>query len=252
MKQIAFIFFLICSFSAHADNNLDSYADALKNPARSDADQKLDANRKPADVLQFFEIKPGMDVFDVFAGGGYYSEIISYLVGDEGSVRLYNNAPWDQFVSKAVTERLLNNRLANVTRMVAEPESLGKISAEFDAAIFVLGMHDLYYADDENGWPMIDRKKFLGGIFSLLKPGSVFGVIDANAEAGADNAKVGKDLHRVDPKTLIEDILAAGFILDAKSDILANPNDNKTTSVFLPENRYNTDRSVLKFRKPKD
>ncbi|MEM7359798.1 MAG: hypothetical protein AAF431_11925 [Pseudomonadota bacterium] len=227
----------------------DVYDDAVANQARSDKDREVDSRRKPADIMRFFDIKPGMDVFDVFAGGGYYTELMSYVVGSEGSVALYNNDPWDRFVTKSVTARLADNRLPNVNHIVVTPESLVDRSERYDAAIFVLGMHDLYYADPENGWVEIDRAKFLKGIYTILKEGAVFGVIDANAEDGADNEVIGEKLHRVDPKAMIKDILAAGFTLEAESDLLRNPEDDKTTSVFKPENRYRTDRSVLKFRK---
>lgn len=228
----------------------DVYTAAVENSARSAKDKEVDSRRKPAQVLEFFQIKPGMDVLDVFAGGGYYSEILSNLVGPKGSVALYNNKPWDDYVSKAVTPRLAENRLPNVERIVMAPEAIATIAKRYDAAIFILGMHDLYYADEENNWPAIDKSAFMKGVFDLLKEGAVFGVIDANAIAGADNQAVGKKLHRVDPAAIIADVEAAGFKLEAKSDLLANPKDDKTTSVFLPENRYNTDRSVLRFRKP--
>ena len=227
----------------------DVYDDAVANSARSDKDKEVDERRKPAEVMRLFEIEPGMKVFDVFAGGGYYSELISYVVGKEGSVVMYNNEPWQKFVAKSAEERLAGNRLPNVENLVATPESLLDHEEKYGAAIFILGMHDLYYADPENGWVAIDMQKFLKGIYNFLEDGAVFGVIDANAEPWADNAVVGKDLHRVDPMVLIKDVLAAGFKLEEVSNILSNPKDDKTTSVFLPENRYKTDRSVLKFRK---
>ena len=229
--------------------NADIYDDAVANSARSDKDKEVDERRKPAEIMRFFEIQPGMKVFDVFAGGGYYSELISNVVGKEGSVIMYNNDPWQKFVAKAAEERLAGGRLANVNNIVATPESLIERTDKFDAAIFILGMHDIYYADPENGWPEIDKQKFLKGIHHILKDGAVFGVIDANAELSADNQVVGKDIHRVDPMVLIKDVLDAGFKLEATSDILSNRKDDKTTSVFLPENRYKTDRSVLRFRK---
>ena len=163
------------------------YEAAVANAARSDKDKAVDDLRKPASVLEFFEIKPGMKVFDVFAGGGYYSEILSYLVGPDGAVTLYNNDPWDAFVDKAVTPRLADNRLPNVTRLVATPESLlEQDAAQYDSAIFILGMHDLYYADPDTGWVAIDRDAFLRGIHHILKEGGVLGIIDANALPGAD------------------------------------------------------------------
>ncbi|TQV75473.1 class I SAM-dependent methyltransferase [Aliikangiella marina] len=227
----------------------DIYQEALANPARSAADSENDKKRKPDKVLKFFGIEPGMRVFDIFAGGGYYSEILSYVVGEKGSVTLYNNQAWNNYVKKSVATRLLDNRLPNVNNYVAAPESLVELKQQYDAAIFILGMHDIYYADAKGGWPPIDKQKFLKGIHQILKPGGILGVIDANAKDGANNEIVGKTLHRADPKVLIRDLQAVGFELVGQSNMLSNENDDLISSVFEERNKYNTDRSVLKFKK---
>jgi predicted methyltransferase len=223
---------------------------AVANSERPEADRKVDPYRKPSEVLTFLGIEPGMAVFDVFAGSGYYTEILSYLVGPDGYVVHYNNAPWAAFVKTSVEKRFANDRLQNVERLVAPPESLKNHAPEFDAAMFVLGMHDIYYADPDTGWVAIDVSDFTQGLFDMLKPGGVLGVIDHNAEPGTNAAEVGQSLHRVDPARIIADLTAVGFVLEAESDVLANPQDDKSTNVFIEENRMRTDRSILKFRKP--
>lgn len=223
--------------------------EALENPARTEKDRDLDAKRKPSEVLEFFGIKSGMKVLDVFGGGGYYAEILSYLVGEEGSVTLYNNSPWNNFVNKSVTERLKDNRLSNVKRVVLEPADLDNLEEKFDAAIFVLGMHDIYYVNEEDGWPAIDKEGFLANIHRLLKDGGVLGIIDHNAAPGTDPSVVGKSVHRVDPAVVIKDVQAAGFTFEGESNILRNPEDNLEIIVFDQSIRWKTDRSVLKFRK---
>lgn len=232
--------------------NADDIDSALANNARSEADRQRDALRHPGDVLRFLQVKPGMAVFDIFAGGGYYTEILSHLVGSNGKVLHYNNAPWAAFVKDATDQRFKEGRLSNVTTLVTPPEALEGHPPEYDAAIFVLGMHDIYYADPDTGWISIDKTRFVKGMFNLLKPGGVLGVIDHNAEAGTDPAVVGKSIHRVDPEVIIKDLTGAGFVLEARSDLLANPEDDKTSNVFLPENRFKTDRSLLRFRKPQN
>ncbi|HJP52483.1 MAG TPA: hypothetical protein QF611_15745 [Pseudomonadales bacterium] len=227
----------------------DTIDDAVANPGRPAADTQDDAGRKPADILRFFQIKPGMAVFDIFAGGGYYSELLSYVVGSEGHVVLYNNNPWNSFVGKAVDTRLADGRLPNVSRNTSTPDSLVDLDSQYDTAIFVLGMHDIYYADPGNGWLAIDREKFLKGIYGLVKSGGVLGIIDHNGAQGADSEKISKELHRIDPAVIIRDLEAVGFTLEASSDVLRNENDVLTTSVFTPENKRKTDRSVLRFRK---
>ena len=238
-----------CASNSTSVKLSDLVTAAVENPARPDADRELDPMRKPGEVLTFFQIEPGMAVIDIFGGGGYYTEILSYLVGETGKVTLYNNNPWDNFVKAQVATRLENNRLPNVDSLITEPEKLGESTRQYDAAIFILGMHDIYYEDKENGWPQIDVKKFLADIHGQLKPGGVLGIIDHNAAAGSDAAAMGKTLHRVDPAQIIRDLQAAGFTLEAQSGILANPGDDLTGLVFAPEMRWKSDRSVMRFRK---
>ena len=250
MKYLVGILFagLLATGAARADMN--TVSQALASPDRPDADKAMDAKRRPGEVLEFFGIdKPGMSVFDIFAGGGYYSEILSRIVGDDGIVTLYNNQPWDKFVAKDVEKRLADHRLPNVDRYIAAPEELIDLPDQYDAAIFVLGMHDIYYTDDENGWTTIDKQKFLKGIYNLVKPGGVLGVVDHDARPGSDPAVSGLKLHRIDPAVIIKDLESVGFKLEAQSDILKNPNDNFDMTVFDPSVRRNTDRSVLRFRK---
>ena len=246
---IAAVMFIFMNLGLSGEMLANTVQQALQNPARTDKDREMDPKRKPSEVLAFFEIKPGMKVLDVFGGGGYYSEILSYLVGEHGAVTLYNNSPWNNFVNKAVTERLQNNRLPNVERIVIEPADLDEVEGQYDAAIFVLGMHDIYYVDEENGWPAIDKEGFLKNIHRLLKNGGMLGIIDHNAVSGSDPSVVGKSVHRIDPAVIIKDLTAAGFTLESKADILRNPGDNLETSVFDATIRWRSDRSVLKFRK---
>lgn len=230
--------------------NADRIDDALSVESRPSNDQARDPSRKPAEVLRFLAIKDGMQVLDIFAGGGYYSEILSHVVGPKGGVTLYNNQPWEDFVGKAVKARLKDNRLSNVEHWIETPENVGNKKQQYDAAIFVLGMHDLYYADPKFGWTLIDRSAFLKGIFALLKPGAVLGIIDHKAQANSDAEKAGKTYHRVAPKTVIKDLQAAGFILDGESNILQNDNDDLLNNSTAAESRGKTSRFILRFKKP--
>ena len=251
MNKIKLLVLVACLAVGQANAEINAgIKDALAASSRSAVDKALDEKRKPDEVLSFLGAKPGMQVLDVFAGGGYYTEILSHVVGPEGKVTMYNNAGWDKFVNKNVTARLENNRLQNVDYLVAPPESLVDREADqYDLAVFVLGMHDIYYVDPENEWVPIDRKRFLQGIYHVLKSGAVLGIVDHNARAGSDPAVSGKSLHRIDPAVVIKDVESVGFKLEAQSNILRNPDDNLDMLVFDPSVRRNTDRSVLRFRK---
>lgn len=221
---------------------------SVASQSRPAADVANDPGRKPAETLRFFDIKPGSDVLDVFGGGGYYAELLSSVVGPDGSVVLYNNDSWDRFVGGQVRERLKNDRLPNVEYLVGGHDVIPR--ARYDSAIFVLGMHDLYYENPDNGWARIDRPAFLTSVFLSLKPGGRIGVIDHNAAPGS-GASVAKSLHRIDPELMTADLRAAGFRLVATSTHLRNPEDDHSQSVFDPSLRWSSDRSVMLFERPR-
>ena len=148
-----------------------------------------------------------------------------------------------------MTERLNDNRLPNVKRVVLEPADLDNLEGKFDAAIFVLGMHDIYYVDEGNGWPAIDKEGFLSNIYRLLNDGAVLGIVDHNAAPGTDPSVVGKSVHRVDHAVIIRDVQTVEFTFEGESNILRNPEDRLEISVFDQSISRRTDRSVLKFRK---
>jgi predicted methyltransferase len=86
----------------------------------------------------------------------------------------------------------------------------------------------------------------MAAVFTVLKPGGVFGVIDHAGDADAPNG----DLHRINKDLAIELATAAGFVVEADSDLLSNAADDHTLGVFSPDIRGNTDRFILKLRKP--
>src|SRR6187551_997544 len=61
-------------------------AAAVASPARTADNIKLDESRKPAEVLEFFGLQPGMNAIDMFGANRYWSEIMAPVVGPYGSV----------------------------------------------------------------------------------------------------------------------------------------------------------------------
>ena len=102
--------------AAQPEIDLVAVLDAAVNHAnRSDADKGRDAQRKPAQVLEFAGIGPGMTVLDLFAGGGWYTEVLSYVVGDEGKVLSHNTQFfYDNYDDGTMANRIADGRLANV------------------------------------------------------------------------------------------------------------------------------------------
>src|SRR5581483_12026487 len=100
------------------------YAAAVQHPGRPEADLKRDENEHPAEVLRLSGIKPGMQVADVLAADGYYSELLSYVVGPKGHVLLLNNDAYENYAQGGWAKRLEGNRLPNVEHRVADLEHL--------------------------------------------------------------------------------------------------------------------------------
>jgi len=224
--------------------------DAQANPARPAADRSRDGSRQSAAVLTFFGIGAGMTVLDLWSGGGYYTELLSYVVGDGGRVVAHNNSPYLNFAKDELAVRFAPGRLPNVERLLAENNQLALPAGRFDAVLMTNVYHDIYFVDDKAGWPRIDGPALLAQVFQSLKPGGVLGVTDHAALPGAP-PETGGTLHRIDPARLRQEIVAAGFVLEAESDVLVNPTDDRTRSAFDPSVQGRTDQVVLRFRRPR-
>jgi len=224
------------------------YAEAVANPSRLAEDRARDADRKPAAVLEFIGIEPDMTVLDMFAGGGYYTEIIAHIVGENGKVIAQTNEAYISFVGAEFEHRFGNDRLPNVEILMAENNELELSAGSVDAIMLVLSFHDIYSANPEQGWPKIDVPAFLAELHKALRSGGRVGIIDHYAAAGSP-AETGNTTHRIDPAIVIADMNAAGFVLQAQSDMLRNPDDDYSKSVFEPTLRGKTDRFVMRFVK---
>ena len=225
------------------------YAAALDSPSRPEADRERDANRRPDEVLEFFGIEPGATVLEMFAGGGYYTELLANIVGDTGKVIVHMNTPLVNFGGDEFTARHANNRLPNAEVWMAENNEMVLDADQFDAITIVLNYHDLYWVSEDYGWDEFDVPKFLAEIYKGLKPGGTLGIVDHFAAPGSGH-ETGGTLHRIDRDIVVAELEAAGFVLDGESDVLRNPDDDHSKGVFDPEIRGKTDRFVLRFSKP--
>jgi predicted methyltransferase len=213
------------------------FADALDSPDRPDGDKARDAARKPLDVLNFAGIGAGMTVLDVAASTGWYTEVLSAAVGPDGKVIAHNTERRRDRSEAAITARA--ERLGNVKPVFADFGGLG-IDAEVDAAITALNFHDI-----NNRGPQAVGT-FLGDIYAALKPGGVFIVIDHEGSAGNDNG----ELHRMEADVAVSLLEDAGFTVEAVSDILDNPADDHTLHMRDESLQRNTDRFLIRARRP--
>lgn len=225
----------------------DPVSEALADPDRPAADRDRDRNSRPADVLRFFGLpeRNGIAV-DLFAGGGYYSEILSRAMGPGSTVYLHNNQAYLNFVGDALEERLANDRLPGVIRYDRELDDITLADDSVDLVLMVMTYHDLYYKTD--GWDL-DPASFFAMVHRILKPGGVLAIVDHAASRGSGTAAA-QDLHRIDPDYARDDIRAHGFELVGESDLLSNPDDPLNIGVFDESIKGSTSKFLLKFVEP--
>jgi predicted methyltransferase len=220
-------------------------AAAVADTTRPAADRDRDADRKPAEMLAFAGVKPGMVVVDMLPGGGYFTRLFSDVVGPTGKVIAY--VP-DEMLAK------YPKSINGATAVAAEPNHTN-VQVEHnpllapgpdnvaDVVWTSQNYHDLH---NIAGADLVALNKL---IYRSLRPGGVYVVLDHSAVAGS-GATATDTLHRIDEAVVRKEVEAAGFKFDGESKILANPADPRTAAVFDPSIRGHTDQFLLRFHKP--
>ncbi|MEO6388130.1 MAG: methyltransferase [Croceibacterium sp.] len=221
------------------------YASALADPRRPAADSDRDAVRFPAEVLAFAQIDPGEKVGDYIMGGGYWTRILANAVGPQGKVYAFQP---DEFIgfrpaygeeqAAAVAGR------ANVAA-VRGPIAAPPFPESLDTIITVENLHDLYIG----AMPQGTGPKAIAALYAALKPGGTLVVIDHSALDGS-GLSAPNTLHRIDKQAAISALTAAGFMVEAESNLYRRPEDPRTANVFDPSIRGKTDQFALRLRKP--
>lgn len=208
------------------------------------ADAMTDPSMKRAEVLAFVGAKPGDKVADIVAGR--FVRAFSVALGPQG--KLYAVMPTEVVKAHPEVVQLLEAGAkapgSNIV-MSTPPVNAMALPGGLDAVFIRQNYHDLY---DKFMGPA-DVPGFNRQVFAALKPGGVYVILDHAAKPGAPMS-VTETLHRIDVERVKQDVLAAGFKLDAESKAVANPADDHTKMVFDPAIRGKTDQFLLRFRKP--
>lgn len=219
-----------------ARQNQAAIAAALADPARADQAGD-DERRQAAAVLAFSGVGPGDSVIDFLPGQGYWTRILTGVVGPQGHV----DALWPSSGARGAEKAMpaLQARgLANVTAEL-QPTPLPTVAQPVDLFWTVQNYHDL---------PAAGIAAFNAAVFKALKPGGVYLVVDHADAAGAVPTVPFK--HRIDPAVVRSQVTAAGFRFAGSSPVLRNPADDHSKPVFDPTIRGHTDQFVFKFVKP--
>jgi predicted methyltransferase len=241
---------LAAPISAKTPTQPSAIAAAVASSSRSPDNVKLDEGRKPAQVLQFLGLKPGMNVLDLFGANAYWAEMTSPVVGPKGHVTVWNPTQFYGEKRKAAFEAFAASH-PNVSIVLSPFEAPDLPRNYADWVILNDNYHDTYWQNEKLKVPQMDPNVFLKAVYASMKPGAVIGVIDHIANPNDDTRATVDKYHRIDPNVVKADFKRAGFVFVRSSDILRNPADDHATEVHDPKIVGKTDRFVFLFKKPR-
>jgi predicted methyltransferase len=200
----------------------------VKSPHRVPEHAARDKYRHPVETLTFFGIEPNMTVLEAGAGTGWYSDILGPLVAKKGKLiiaTLDPDAPLESFAPIiGLRVKLFMARapeiFGNAKMTIIDPPKKLKLGepGSVDMVLVFREMHNWVR------WEYFPE--YVKAIHEVLKPGGVLGVVqhrakpDAKVEDSANNGYVPEEW-------LIKQLEAAGFKLEARSEVNANPKDTK-------------------------
>ncbi|WP_243455749.1 methyltransferase domain-containing protein [Sphingosinicella sp. BN140058] len=198
--------------------------------------------------MRFLGLEEGDRALDLFAGTGYYTEIMARAVGPKGLALAWNPANFSTDKSRAAWAEL-KSRVPNAGIFLTPANAVSLPADDFDFVLLHMVYHDTYWQSEEYKFPRMDPAAFLKAVYAATRPGGAVGVIDHVGPSG-DTRDVVEKLHRIDPAKVRADFEAAGFVFDGESNLLHDADDDHSKNVFDPAIRGKTDRFVFRFRRP--
>ena len=238
--------------------------------------------RHPQQTLEFFGIKPGMNVVEAFPGGGWYTKILLPYLGQDGSLVGvdYALSMWPKMES--VTPEFMEEKKTWVTTWVAEAQTWGgedsavvsafvfgdmpeSFKGTADAVLFIRALHNLAAYNADGAY--LDTA--LKNAFDALQPGGIVGIVQHQAPEDSSAAFADGSHGYLKKSFVMKAMQDAGFEFVAESAINENPKDQPGpddivwrlppslgTSKDNPELEAQmkaigeSNRMTLKFRKP--
>jgi predicted methyltransferase len=225
---------------------------AVNDIARPQSQRDADATRKPGELLAFAQIDRGDVVGDYIMGGGYVTQLLAMAVGANGKVYAFQPDEFIDFrpeyadeqdaaVAPYADEEGNQDRVIPLRGPVADPP----FPEPLDTIITVMNLHDLYAPSMPEG----TAEQAIASLYDSLKPGGTLVVVDHQAPQGA-GAEAAESLHRMDRQVALDDLTAAGFVLEEEGDLYSRPQDDRSLNVFDDAIRGRTDQFAFRLRKP--
>ncbi len=223
---------------------------SIDKPNRAEANQEKDEARKPAEVLAFISLGAGDIVLDYGSGGGYWAELFSIEVGDDGRIYAHHR-PGERFESRKEALTAQFAPFGNIELLpVGSGAPLPLEDNSVDAVMLSYIYHHLHYAEDSGEDFPASSAALLAEFSRVLKPGGTFIVIEHVAVDGSTRAD-SAGWHRTPPDTAKADITGAGFeFTDEAPDLYKNPDDDLMNVWYETGLSGKTTTFVHKYRKP--
>ena len=225
----------------------EKIAAAMQSDIRSADEKSRDAERKPRQTLEFFGLKDDMRVVELVPAGGYFTRILAPVLADKGELHVAIGTTRLEPVLKA-TPSLAKVKVAQTdARMAPAPGKMGL----FDLGDFSLGVKDadlvLTFRNYHNLTPSA-RASLNRAVFAAVRSGGHYGILDHTRRH--NEPETSENWRRMDPVLVIKEVQAAGFVLEDFAGIHYTPDDELRYEVGRKSVTGNTDRFVLRFRKP--
>ena len=237
---------LACSEAAAPGRGM-SIQQAVADPSRPAAYRAADALRKPAETLAFAGVRPGMTVGEFYPAGGYFTRMLSDVVGPSGHIYAIENAGWNDSVQDD-RKMLAEGKWTNVSLDV-QPFGTVKFARPLDLAWVTQNYHDLKIDKYGPNGKAVDTVAFERAVYDALKPGGIFFILDHQGAPGMSEADIAR-MHRINRDLVVKEVTSAGFKLAGEGNFLRRPADDHTKPIFDPSIRGHTDQYALKFVKP--
>ncbi len=201
---------------------------AIAGAHRSAANRARDAARHPYETLHFFGLTPKQTVIEASPGGGWYTEILAPYLRDQGRLYAAGEAADDADDYRRRGRKNFDDKLARnpelydrvVVGLLPRTPRFVDIAPPGGADLV------LTFRNVHNWLEAGHLDASLRAFHAVLKPGAVLGVEEHRAPAGKPVEWIVKNGY-VTEALLIERATAAGFKLDARSEVNANPLDTK-------------------------
>jgi predicted methyltransferase len=255
-----------------------SEADAAKLSAaiagnwRDPKNTPRDKFRNPQQTLNFFSVGPKETVIEITpGGGGWYTEILAPYLRDNGryTAAMVDSAALPEGRGRDFQQKALDDLKARLATYPAQFDRVQVATFDPNAPRFAEpGTVDtvLTFRNVHNWTGTPGRAEaYFKAFYDALKPGGTLGVVDHRAKPGTDPETMKKSGYLTEA-LVIKLATDAGFRLDAKSDINANPKDTADHKngvwTLPPTNRHDpedaamyqaigeSDRMTLRFVKP--